>query len=66
MVLTSIFPGARSEVPESAVEAIAQNWKDHPDTLPMLKQWATSDDNWVVRRAAVQELAKGWKDHPDT
>jgi hypothetical protein len=31
----------------------------------MLKQWATSDDNWVVRQAAVWELAKGWKNDPE-
>lgn len=27
----------------------------------MLKQRATTDENWSVRRAAVQELARGWK-----
>jgi HEAT repeat protein len=46
------------------VQELAKGWKDHPDTLPILKQWATSDDNWAVRQAAVQELAKGWKDEP--
>jgi hypothetical protein len=46
------------------VQIIATNWKDDPDTLPMLKQWATSDDDSFVRGAAVQELAKGWKDEP--
>ncbi len=51
---------------QAAVQELANGWKDDPDTLPILKQWATSDDNWAVRREAVQGLAKGWKDHPDT
>jgi len=38
--------------------------KDDPDTLPILKQRAISDDNSSVRHAAVQELAKEWKDEP--
>jgi hypothetical protein len=53
-------------VRRAAVQELAKGWKDHPDTLPLLKQCATSDDNSSVRRAAVQELAKGWKDDPDT
>jgi hypothetical protein len=46
------------------VEALAKGWKDDPDTLVLLKQRATADDNGHVRRAAVQELARGWKDEP--
>jgi hypothetical protein len=49
-------------VRRAAVQELAQGWKDDPDTLPILKQWATSDDNWALRRAAVRELAQGWKD----
>jgi predicted NACHT family NTPase len=54
------------EIHDKALSAVATTWQDDPDTLPMLKQWATSDDNWDVRLTAVRELAKGWKDHPDT
>ncbi|MEQ8536471.1 MAG: HEAT repeat domain-containing protein [Coleofasciculus sp. D1-CHI-01] len=54
------------EIRIQAVAAIATTWHDSPDTLPMLKQKAQSDDDKFVRRAAVQELAKGWKNDPDT
>ncbi|MEQ8386169.1 MAG: HEAT repeat domain-containing protein [Coleofasciculus sp. A1-SPW-01] len=54
------------EIRTQAVAAIATTWHDSPDTLPILKQKAQSDDDGNVRRAAVQELAKGWKDDPDT
>ncbi|MCY7383058.1 MAG: HEAT repeat domain-containing protein, partial [Microcoleus sp. CAN_BIN18] len=47
-------------------QEIARGWKDDPETLPILKQCAQSDDNSAVRLAAVQELAQGWKDHPET
>ncbi|MEG4813629.1 HEAT repeat domain-containing protein, partial [Microcoleus sp. K5-D4] len=43
---------------------LARGWKDDPETLPLLKQLAQSDDNWDVRYTAVQELAQGWKDEP--
>jgi predicted NACHT family NTPase len=49
-----------------AVSSVATTWKDHPDTLPWLRQLAQADDNSVVRYVAVQELARGWKDDPDT
>jgi predicted NACHT family NTPase len=54
------------EIRTKAVAAVATTWKDDPDTLPMLKQLATTDWNSDVRRAAVQELAGGWKNDPDT
>ncbi len=54
------------EIRRQAVAAVAATWKDHPETLPILKQWAQSDDHWDVRQAAVQELARGWKDDPET
>ncbi|NET60343.1 MAG: NACHT domain-containing protein, partial [Symploca sp. SIO2E6] len=58
--------GTSSFVPESAVKAIAQHWKNEPDILPLLKEWVQSDKNRDVRRAAVVEIACGWKDDPDT
>jgi predicted NACHT family NTPase len=54
------------EIRTKAVAAFAATWKDDPETLPILKQLAQSDDNGNVRRAAVQELARGWKDDPET
>jgi hypothetical protein len=50
----------------AAVQALAQGFKDDPDTLPILKDRAQSDDDGDVRRAAVQALAQGFKDDPDT
>jgi hypothetical protein len=38
---------------------VARGWREHPDTLPWLKQRAFSDKNPNVRRAAVQQLAHG-------
>ena len=46
------------------MKELAQGWKDDPDTLPILKTRALSDDDWRVRHAAVQELARGWEDEP--
>ena len=50
----------------AAVQELARGWKEDPDTLPWLKERATSDSEWNVRQAAVQELARGWKEDPDT
>ncbi|MBW4562072.1 MAG: HEAT repeat domain-containing protein [Mojavia pulchra JT2-VF2] len=49
-----------------AITAVANTWKDHPETLAFLKQRATTDENEYVRRAAVQELARGFKDDANT
>jgi hypothetical protein len=47
------------------IQALAGGWKDDPDTLPWLKQLATSDNEGSVRQTAIYELARGWKDDPD-
>ena len=47
-----------------AVSLIASVWR--PEAHPWLRSAATTDSDWIVRRAAVQELARGWKDNPDT
>ncbi|MGH3803394.1 MAG: HEAT repeat domain-containing protein, partial [Pseudonocardiaceae bacterium] len=41
-------------------------WRKGPDTLPWLRQCATTDSDGNVRRAAVQALATGWREDPDT
>ncbi|BCY10955.1 hypothetical protein L3i22_060430 [Actinoplanes sp. L3-i22] len=51
---------------EAAVQAIAAGWSDDPDTLPWLRERATTDDRSEVRRAAVEAIAAGWADDPDT
>ncbi|QLE57695.1 HEAT repeat domain-containing protein [Nostoc sp. TCL26-01] len=54
------------EIRTKAVAAVATTWKDDWETLPWLKQLATSDEHEYVRLAALQELARGFKDDPDT
>ncbi|MGH3870987.1 MAG: HEAT repeat domain-containing protein [Pseudonocardiaceae bacterium] len=39
------------------MQALAAGWRDHPDTLPLLRERATTDPHWRVRQAAVQALA---------
>ena len=51
--------------PESAIKAIAQGWKEDPDTLPWLKDRALQDEHWDVKRAAVFAIAQYWKEDPE-
>jgi HEAT repeat protein len=48
------------------VQALATGWREDPDTLPWLRERATTDENWAVRQAAVQALATGWREDPNT
>lgn len=43
-----------------AIVNLDGGWKDHPDTLPILKARARVDDRYDVRMAAVKMLAKHW------
>ncbi|NJK70020.1 MAG: NACHT domain-containing protein, partial [Microcoleus sp. SU_5_3] len=52
------------EIRTQAVAAVAATWKDDPETLPLLKQCARSDNDSYVRYAAVQEIARGGKMTP--
>nr|WP_322686911.1 HEAT repeat domain-containing protein [Nostoc sp. DedQUE07]MDZ8133626.1 HEAT repeat domain-containing protein [Nostoc sp. DedQUE07] len=54
------------EVCTQAVATVAAIWKDNSDTLYWLKDRATADDSWNVRRAAIEALASNFKDDPDT
>jgi hypothetical protein len=49
-------------VRQTAVRELARGWKDDPETLPILKARAQSDEDRDVRQSAVQELIRGWKD----
>jgi HEAT repeat protein len=51
-------------VRRAAIQQLARGWKEDPDTLPWLKERATSDSNGYVRQAAIEELARGWKEDP--
>ena len=43
-----------------------RGWHDDPDTLPLLRDRATTDRHEDVRPAAVEAVATGWHDDPDT
>jgi len=49
-----------------AIHAIATMWADHPETLPLLRDLATTVQAHDVRLAAVQAVAAGWADDPAT
>jgi predicted NACHT family NTPase len=55
-----------TDIQTLAVRTIVITWNDDPNTLPILKKRAQTDDNWNVRRAAVQELARNFKNDPNT
>ncbi|BAY09257.1 hypothetical protein NIES2098_24190 [Calothrix sp. NIES-2098] len=54
------------EIRTQAVAAIATSWKDDLKIKSWLKDCATVDENWYLRRAAVQELARNFPDDTDT
>jgi energy-coupling factor transporter ATP-binding protein EcfA2 len=67
--VTATRPGNHQYAREAAVKAIAASWPGDPDTLPWLREFATTivtDDDTDVRWAAVQAIAAGWPDDPDT
>jgi hypothetical protein len=45
-----------------ALEAIIEQYPDHHQTLPLLRDRAGNDPDYKVREFAVRALAKGWKD----
>lgn len=53
-------------VREAAVEQLAHDWRDDPETLPLLQNLAVTNPNPVIRRAALQQLAVGWRSDPRT
>jgi hypothetical protein len=49
-----------------ALEAIIEQYSEHPQTLRLLRDRAKNDLDYKVREFAVRALAKGWKDDPET
>jgi predicted NACHT family NTPase len=47
-----------------AIEAIAEGWKEDPDTLSFLKDRTLQDQDKNIRSAAVRTIAQGWKEDP--
>jgi predicted NACHT family NTPase len=50
------------EIRTKAVATVATNWKDDPDTLPLLKELAQMNNDWIVRQVTVQALARVFTD----
>src|SRR5579864_2512478 len=50
----------------TAIRELARGWKDDPQIILWLKNWACSHENKDVRQAALQEVARGWTDDPET
>ncbi|SDK73671.1 HEAT repeat-containing protein, partial [Nonomuraea maritima] len=48
-----------------AVEAVAEGWPDHPETLAWLRDRAVADRDVYVRRTALDAVVEGWPDHPE-
>ncbi|MGW2308663.1 HEAT repeat domain-containing protein [Actinomadura luteofluorescens] len=53
-------------VRQAAVEVIARDCSDDPDTLPFLRERAINDDDEAVRRVAIRTIAESWLDSPST
>jgi hypothetical protein len=41
---------------------LATGWREDPDTLPWLRERATTNPDGTVRWAAVQALVTGWQE----
>ena len=54
------------EIRTKAVATVATIWKDDPDTLPLLKELAQMNNDWIVRQVTVQALARVFTDDPHT
>jgi hypothetical protein len=53
------------QIRSRAIAAIAQTWKNDPQTLPWLKILAHSSDSGEIRATAVEAIARGWQDNPE-
>ena len=53
------------QIRNRSIAAIAQTWKNDPQTLPWLKILAHSSDSGEIRATAVEAIARGWPDQPE-
>ncbi len=63
---TKIFDDQAEELSEKIINAIANNWKNEPNTLIWLKTCIEFDSKSYVPESAVAAIARGWKDDPET
>ncbi|MCM3883691.1 NACHT domain-containing NTPase, partial [Frankia sp. R82] len=50
----------------AAVEVVASNWREDPETPGWLRARAVEDPDGFVRQAAVEAVASGWREDPET
>lgn len=50
---------------QGALAALADGWRDEPETFALLHQFATDDPDDSVRLTAVTSIADGWPRDPD-
>ena len=48
------------------MQELARGWKEDAETLPWLKELASSDADEAVRWAAMEELTRSWKEDAET
>ena len=51
---------------QTAITALAQGWRDDPETLPLLHLWAVSERPSSFRLAAIRAIVEGWRNDPTT
>ncbi len=55
-----------AELSAKVINAIANNWKNEPNTLIWLKTCIEFDSQSYVPESAVTAIAQGWQEHPET
>ncbi|MDX2935575.1 HEAT repeat domain-containing protein [Streptomyces ipomoeae] len=50
---------------QGALAALADGWRNEPETFALLRQFATDDPDDSVRLTAVKSIADGWPRNPD-
>src|SRR4028119_1279004 len=53
------------QIRHRSIAAIAQTWKNDPQTLPWLLQLAHTREWGEVRATAIEAIARGWPDEPE-
>lgn len=48
-----------------ALIALVSGWHDDPNTLPLIKNIAISNEDSNIRSKAIRALLEGWPDHPN-
>jgi hypothetical protein len=49
----------------AVANSLSERWREHPDTLKLLRDCATQDPDPRIRATAVQMLYRGWQSDPE-